>query len=225
MTIPSGAASTQIGGHEAWLLPERALNFPRQRILVIADLHVGKTAAFRAQALPMPGGVTSADLDRLSQLLVANRSERLVLLGDLLHAKAGRAPRTLDALAAWRARHAALDVVLVRGNHDRRAGDPPMELRFTVADGPLREPELGIAYRHEPAPTAGVYTLAGHLHPAVRLLGSGRQSETLACFAFGPEVAVLPAFGSFTGSARQRPVSGDRVFVIAGDQVVAFSEG
>jgi hypothetical protein len=54
----------------------------------------------------------------------------------------------------------------------------------------------------------------------VRLLGSGRQAETLPCFHFGPEIGVLPAFGGFTGSRRVRPRRGDRVFVVAGGEVL-----
>ncbi|MCS6939106.1 MAG: DEAD/DEAH box helicase, partial [Roseiflexus sp.] len=67
------------------------------------------------------------------------------------------------------------------------------------------------------------YTLAGHLHPAVRLNGVGRQRVTLPCFWFGAQVGVLPAFGGFTGAALITPEPGDQVFVIADGEVVAVS--
>jgi metallophosphoesterase superfamily enzyme len=62
--------------------------------------------------------------------------------------------------------------------------------------------------------------LAGHLHPAVALGGPGRQRERLPCFLFGPRRGILPAFGSFTGAATVRPTAGERVFVVAGDEVL-----
>jgi DNA ligase-associated metallophosphoesterase len=220
----AGSVATAIADRPALLLAEAALWLADGATLLIADPHFGKSAAFRAQALAIPGGVTSHDLGRLSRLVVDRGARRLIVLGDFLHARAGRAPRTLAALAAWREEHVALEILLVRGNHDRRAGDPPRELGIACVDGPWLDPESGLALRHEPADTAGApYTLAGHVHPAVRLLGGGRQAETLPCFHFAPRVGLLPAFGSFTGCHRVRPRRGDRVAVIAAGQVVALA--
>ncbi len=64
------------------------------------------------------------------------------------------------------------------------------------------------------------YGIAGHLHPAVTVTGKGRLKETLPCFCFGPRAAILPAFGSFTGTQLIRPTSEDRIYVVAGDEVV-----
>jgi len=141
-----------------------------------------------------------------------------VILGDLFHARAGRVPRTLAAIAEWRGSHPSLGVLLVRGNHDRHAGDPPGELGFEVVNGP--HPASPFVLRHEPGTSAEGYVLAGHLHPGVTLHGPGRQSVRLACFAFGRHTALLPAFSEFTGTADREPRDGDRVFIIAGDEVL-----
>ena len=61
---------------------------------------------------------------------------RLVVLGDFLHAAEARNPAVLAALARWRSRHAAVELVLVRGNHDSHAGDPPPALGFAIVDEP-----------------------------------------------------------------------------------------
>jgi metallophosphoesterase superfamily enzyme len=124
----------------------------------------------------------------------------------------------LAAARRWRDRHAALEIVLVRGNHDRRSGDPPEGLRFSCVDGPWVED--GLAFVHEPEPVRGAYALGGHLHPAVRLTGPARERARLAAFVFGRRVGVLPAFGSFTGSALVAPRPTDRVYVVAGHAVV-----
>jgi len=52
------------------------------------------------------------------------------------------------------------------------------------------------------------------------LVGAGRQVEKLPAFIFGERVGILPAFGEFTGAATVFPVVGDRVFVVAGNDVV-----
>ena len=54
----------------------------------------------------------------------------------------------------------------------------------------------------------------------VRLGGPGRQHERLPCFWFSRSVGVLPAFGDFTGLSDVEPLTGDRVFVIARDEVL-----
>jgi DNA ligase-associated metallophosphoesterase len=217
--------SIDLLGETFRLLPERAALWERAGTLVLADAHLGKAAAFRAAALPMPGGTTTTALARLSVALDRTAARRLLLLGDFFHARAGRAGRTLEAIAAWRERHADLEVVLVRGNHDRGAGDPPEDWRFTCCDEPLVEPPF--AFRHfpveEPVQGPAGYVLAGHVHPAIHLLGAGRQSERLPCFLFGERQALFPAFGGFTGGAGVRPRRGDRAYVIADDEVVEIA--
>jgi len=111
----------------------------------------------------------------------------------------------------------------VRGNHDRHAGDPPPDWRLHCVDEPWRVGPWALV--HHPAPVAGAYVLAGHLHPAVRLGGRGARAQDrlrLPCFHFGPAVGVLPAFGAFTGQHVVRPAPGDRVFVVHGDAVRAL---
>jgi len=205
-------------GESLVLLPERALLWERTGTLIVADVHLGKAASFRAAAIPLPGGTTTEALERLTAALARTNARRLLLLGDFFHARSGRAARTLSAIADWRERHANLEILLVRGNHDKGAGDPPGEWRFDCRDEPWIEPPF--AFRHHPGEEASGYVLAGHIHPAVTLDGPARQREKLPCFLFGDRVGLLPAFGGFTGGASVRPRRGDRVYVIAGEEVV-----
>ena len=205
-------------GEELLLLPERAVFWPRAETLLIADAHFGKAASFRAAGVPVPHGTTAGALTRVDALLDRTSARRIVFLGDFLHAKEGRTPNTVRSLAEWRARHRPIAMTLVRGNHDRRAGDPPVEIAIDCVDAPLLEGPF--AFAHHPRALSGAYVLAGHLHPAAVMTGPGRQRERLACFWLGAKVGVLPAFGDFTGVAEVSPAVGDRVFVIADHSVV-----
>ena len=89
----------------------------------------------------------------------------------------------------------------------------------------VEEPLLDrpFALRHFPEVEEGLYTLAGHVHPAVNLKGRGGLHAQLPCFYLGEEVGILPAFGGFTGTAVVRPRLGEKVFVIAETEVVQVS--
>ncbi|MDQ6613050.1 MAG: ligase-associated DNA damage response endonuclease PdeM [Gemmatimonadota bacterium] len=211
----------EVAGESVELLSHRALFIPRYSTLVVADLHWGKSATFRARGVPLPAGVTQHDLDRLTEVLRKTAARRLIIVGDLLHAKAGRTAGTFQTIEHWREYHRELEVVLVRGNHDTRAGDPPAEWNILCVDGPLLVG--GFALQHHPGQHDTHYVLAGHLHPHATVRGPARQALRLPCFAFGKRGAILPAFTSFTGGGAYEPVVGDRLFVIADGDVIATS--
>jgi DNA ligase-associated metallophosphoesterase len=200
------------------LRPDRAVHWPAQQTLLVADLHFGKAAAFRRAGLPVPHGTTGETLADLDAAIAQTDARRVVFLGDFLHSRDARAPDTLAALAHWRGRHADVDLVLVRGNHDAHAGDPPSGLRIRVVAEPWTE--AGLALCHHPDPQHDRYALAGHLHPCTVLRGRANDRARLPCFWFRARVGVLPAFGAFTGMAPIAADHDDRVFVAAGDRVV-----
>jgi uncharacterized protein len=213
----------EIAGESLTLLPQKALYWPREKTLFIADAHFGKVAAFRAAGVPLPPGSTRAQLARVDACLRATGATRIVFLGDFLHSKEARAKETFERFAAWRNGNAALALTLVRGNHDMHAGDPPREWRIDcINEGETIGP---FCLAHHPEPDLRGYVLAGHVHPAVRLVGRANDSARLPCFWFGPYVAVLPAFGEFTGTYTVQPKSGDAVYVVVEESVVRVGEG
>ena len=215
---PGPPLPVDFAGSSVWLLPERALWWPAGRAMFVADLHLGKAAAYRALGQPVPAGTTRENLARLSALLLHYQPRQLVFLGDLLHAAQARTPSVLDGLAVWRERFAALDCVLVRGNHDSRAGDPPDSLGIRVVDEPFALGPFVACHHPQRHETLGV--IAGHLHPALSLYGTGRDSLRLPCFYMEAGLLVLPAFGEFTGGwsvarqpgRRRYPVGDNRVW-------------
>lgn len=207
-------------GRALTLLPEKAAFLAASRTLLVADAHIGKAVTFRALGVPVPRGTTSETLDLLSSLVARWHARRVVFLGDFLHSARAHAPATLGAVARWRRRHASLELVLVRGNHDSRAGDPPAYLGMRVVDEPFALD--GLALCHHPRPQRGAYVLAGHLHPCVSLGARGFDHLRLPCFWLGDDVGVLPAFGAFTGTHPIVAGANDRIFAIADGSVAAL---
>jgi metallophosphoesterase superfamily enzyme len=206
------------------MLPQRALWWGSEKTLLVADVHLGKGATFRALGQPLPRGGSSRDLQRLSALVTQLQAQRLVVLGDFWHSRQGFTPTLLHALQQWRCQQVQLHVLLVRGNHDKaisksnvpaNLGIELVEEPFPLATGlfachapPLQLPGLLLADNHgtlnrasapRSANTPEAFYLAGHLHPAVRLTGKGHDSARLPCFVWQMGQLVLPAFGSLTG--------------------------
>jgi uncharacterized protein len=218
----------RIADADVVLHPSGAALLTAQQTLLVADAHFGKAVSFRRLGVPVPAGTTSETLDALSSVLEATGAKHLVFLGDFLHSRRSHAAGTLAALRRWRASHAGLQLTLVRGNHDDRAGDPPTDLDIAVVDEPL--PLGPFALCHQPRPVPGRYVLAGHWHPCISVGGRAFERLRLPCFWLGDDsgalpqqaVGVLPAFGSFTGMHRIEPRAGDRIFPVAGDVVRAI---
>lgn len=220
MTAETRHASSlriDLNGHSLDLCPERALFDPTSGALLVADAHFGKAATFRAHGIPVPGGTTSDNLLRLDRAIARHAPQRLVFLGDLLHAKPAQASAIADALAAWRARHTHIDMVLIRGNHDKHAGSPAPRIGLREADEPWALGPWLLC--HHPTPIDDAYVLAGHEHPTL-LLTSPTDRARLPCFVFGQRLGILPAFGDFTGGHPVRRAEDRRLFVVADDRVL-----
>lgn len=208
-------------GHDLVLYGEKALYIKDRQTLVMADLHLGKARSFRARNFFAPDGLCAHDLARLQFLIETTGARRLMILGDMVHAADGLQLPVVEAFTGFRERYAALDAMLVLGNHDKRVSIPD-SWRLDIVEGAHHENGLIFVHEHaaEHADMPGL-KLSGHLHPAVRLIG-GKRSERVACFWFSGQSIVLPSFGSFTGYYVVQPSRDDRVFAIADGIITAL---
>src|SRR5689334_19544287 len=124
--VQQGSVVALVAGEEMIPQANRTLFWPAERTLFVADVHLGKGAAFRAGAVPVPTGSTQDTLSRLHDAVVEPEASRLVILGDLWHAAAGRTCENLEQFLTWRGRHPGLSVTLVEGNHDVKSGPLPL---------------------------------------------------------------------------------------------------
>ena len=212
------ALPVEIGGSTFELSAERSAYWRERRWLIVADVHFGKAATFRALGVPVPHGTTADTLERLSRLIDRMQPSTVVFLGDLFHARQAHAPATLAALREWRERYESLELILVEGNHDRRAGAPPSQLRIHGESDPWAVG--GFAFCHYPRFVQDAFALAGHLHPAIRLSGRAVDTVRLPCFWLRDGLLVLPAFGEFTGGADIDRQAGDRVLAVGDGLIV-----
>jgi DNA ligase-associated metallophosphoesterase len=216
MTLPAAALPLALAGEQVLLLPQKAVYWPRERMLIIADIHFGKAAAFRSFGIPVPHGTTNENLDGLDALIDALGATHVLFLGDFLHARASHAAATQAAMLAWRQRRSDLVLTLVRGNHDKHAGDPAAALNIDLVDEPWTVGPF--SFCHHPDIDSPGYAMAGHVHPAY-VLATRFDALRLPCFVVGPRHMILPSFGSFTGGHTVRAAPGERIFVTSGEAV------
>lgn len=203
------------------LLTEGAVLITSNSTLIVADVHLGKSAAFRAKGLPVPEGDSARDLARLLALAKKHEARHLVIAGDFFHALTGMTPELESALAEF-ILQVAIPVTLVVGNHDAKIKALPAGL----LDVPHLDLDPHLRVIHDPEHISGDRLhIAGHWHPIVKIPDGKRTSLRLPCFLFRNHTLVIPAFGSFTGGSILNVRPDDRVFVALRDQVVELPPG
>ena len=206
-----------ISGENLLLSAGRALIWPSQELIIIADLHLGKTALFRQHGMPIPSSVQENDLENISKLLAQFPSKKLIVVGDMFHQNYNE---DINSFINWRNSFDALEIILVEGNHDKLPAQHYQHLGITTS-----KPHLDIApfrFVHKPPVKSveNLITISGHLHPGVRLIGKARQGMRLPCFTVTESGMVLPAFSLFTGLQISEVVKGCQYYAIAGNKIM-----
>jgi DNA ligase-associated metallophosphoesterase len=198
---PCGGLRLTVNGAEVLMRASGAVWLANQRALIVAALHFEKGSSYAAKGQMLPPYDTRETLTRLEAEVASMDPAVLIFLGDSFHD--GKAETRLDAQDARRiaALASGRTLLWVVGNHD--------------ADGPKTLPGEIIAeltvetltLRHEPQPGLQPGEMAGHLHPAARVIGRGRTVRR-RCFVSDGLRVVLPAFGAYAGGLNVK----DRAF-------------
>ena len=201
-----------ISGNNFLLSAERCIYWQEQKILILSDLHLGKTGHFRKSGIAVPQGVFKEDMQRLITQIQFFKPDTLIVIGDMFHSHGNKEH---DFFVKWRNDFPSLCIQLVKGNHDI------LDKKWYEAAGiELSNCEITIgsfAFVHDftdcTVPDEG-YIFSGHIHPGISVHGPGKQSLRFPCFYFGKQYAVLPAFSRFTGMYGIKPKAGETVYAL-----------
>jgi DNA ligase-associated metallophosphoesterase len=193
-----------------------AIFWKRHRWLIISDLHLGKSMHFRKQGIAMPVHVEEENLRKIERVIEVYKPRKVILLGDLFHSVYNAQWERITGLTS---RFRPGYFVLIKGNHDILPDWHYYRTSMKICDKELiKEPFL---FTHEPTKTEGSQiNVAGHIHPAVRMHGKGKQSLRFPCFLLADKLILMPAFGEFTGSARIPVPKDSEMYAIVEDLII-----
>lgn len=173
---------------------QRALFWTEKKALIISDLHVGKTAYFRKNGIPVPSDILTDDLEILETLIDQFNAEELLIVGDFLHAGKNA---DFEIFEEWRNKNTDLKITLIKGNHDIHKADFLHDLDISIIEDYLEVDPF--TFIHEPESNETKFSISGHLHPGVTVKLEKRKSVRLPCFRISKNQIILPAFSKFTG--------------------------
>ncbi len=178
--------------HELRLVQGRALYWPQENALLVADLHLEKASFFAMHGQMLPPYDTRDTLERLALALRQTGARRVFALGDNFHDSAGVDRLEPYAAGMLGALTQATDWIWVTGNHDTE---------LTVPHGGTLAKELdigGLLLRHQAKLRETRAELSGHYHPRLVINARGRRIAR-PCAVASDSRLILPAFGTLTG--------------------------
>lgn len=179
---------------ELILTPCRSVYYPKESAVIIADLHLGKTTHFRKHGIGIPKNIADSDLETLTEILEHFSAEKLIIAGDFFHADENS---ELDLFHRFRTEFENVDIILVKGNHDRLRTKIYSDFSIRLIKGNMVFENFGIAHDYDP--NSKKPQISGHLHPGVFIKGRGRQYLKFPAFVYNSSNLILPAFSRFTG--------------------------
>lgn len=204
----------QIQNQTFYLLPEKVIFWKEQKALVLSDLHIGKASHFRKAGVPISSHIHVNEFFVLDAIIGEFKPERILFVGDLFHSDHNQ---EWDLFYNWAHSYGHIELILIKGNHDILPESLYRNSSLNVIDQLLID---NIEFTHERNENPEGYNISGHIHPAVSMIGYGKQSLKLPCFLFRHDHAFLPAFGHFTGMAKIKPSKKDNIFVVAENKII-----
>ncbi|WP_199119324.1 ligase-associated DNA damage response endonuclease PdeM [Pedobacter sp. ASV28] len=202
---------------ELILAKERAVYFIHRELLAISDFHIGKAAHFRKAGLPVPATTAQSDLQRLSSLLTQYQPKTLLINGDMFHSDHNQ---EIDDFGKWKENFPSIDLVLVKGNHDKQDEKLYQELGIQLHDPSYCTDKFCFIHEAFKCKEKNLYPISGHIHPGIAIYNNAKQRLKFPCFYFGEAYGILPAFSTFTGLSLIKAKSNEQVFAITPNKVI-----
>lgn len=186
----------------------RAAWFPDERVLAVADLHLGYAWAHRLSGQLMPITPANDTLGRLQELQRDYEPREIVVLGDIVHRAMALAVLEAEMRELFNALSPRSQLVFLAGNHDRDLQNVLDQWLLPISLAASREVGTHLLVHGDAAVSSagarGLRILMGHEHPAISISDGVTTSEKCPCFLVSESVIVLPAFSRWAAGTNIR---------------------
>lgn len=183
-----------LAGETLAACPSGALWWKARRLLVVSDLHLGKSERIaRRHGTLLPPYEGRETLARLAEDIGSLDPAEVICLGDSFDDPAAAQALPDDLRATLARLQAGRGWTWIAGNHDPGPVEPGGTHRVELSRGPL-------TFRHI-AQDGATAEISGHYHPKAVLSLRGKRVSR-PCFLVDSARIVMPAFGVYTGGLR-----------------------
>jgi hypothetical protein len=200
-----GSAQFKLAGGVV-LDARRAMWFESERVLAVADLHLGYAWAHRLSGQLMPITPANDTLERLTELQRDYEPDEIVVLGDIVHRAMALPVLEEEMRELFNALSPHSRLMFLAGNHDRDLQSVLKEWLLPIELLPSRQIDGHLLVHGDAAteqPVQGRIVM-GHEHPAISIGDGVTTSEKCPCFLVSDSVMVLPAFSRWAAGTNVR---------------------
>jgi len=203
------------------LLAQRAIYLDQYKILIIADMHLGKLLHFRKKGLFVPALTVNEDLELMQKLIEEYKPHEVVFLGDLFHSEQNsECGNFLEVIALF----PQIKFTLTKGNHDIIPPEFFNNAQVEIVKERVLENKIALRHQLPRMPEPDTFYMIGHVHPGYVIHRKARQTFRLPCFYQYGNVLILPAFGKFTGLFIPEFSEEGTNYVIINDEVIHIAK-
>lgn len=169
---------------------------PKLSILVISDLHIGKSYSCAKNGNFLPPFEIDETIEKIKKNVNFYNPKKIISLGDSFHE-----PSTLEMIDKIYIKNLNKifknrQVYLIDGNHDA-------ELKFkesihAIFKESLRLENFNFIHIKNFKTINNLFEFSGHFHPKVTIT-SNKVKYSFKCFVLGENFCILPSFGTYTG--------------------------
>jgi len=180
----------KFANEEFYAHPSSALYWKRLNIIIVADLHLGKSISFAKQKQFLPPYDTKETLAKLFKCINEFEPSKLIIVGDLLHDMFSVNSFQEKDHQDFNKYSKNTQFIWVKGNHD-------YDIEINGFTKVLNYKVEEIIFNHIPIKSKN-FQICGHYHPKVKISHKGKVIHK-SCFVHNNKLLVLPSFGILTG--------------------------
>ena len=190
----------KFANEDFYAYPNSALYWKRLNIIIVADLHLGKSISFAKQKQFLPPYDTKETLAKLFRCINKFEPSKLIIVGDLLHDMFSINSFQEKDHQNFNKYTKNTEFIWVKGNHD-------YDIEINGFTKVLNYKVEEIIFNHIPTKSTN-FQICGHYHPKAKISHRGK-SIYKSSFVHNDKLLILPSFGTLTGglNINQAPLS------------------